>query len=140
MTRWICGLLFAAFALCFGGVSSYAQTEVVTECPAVAPQDGKTPIAYAELRHSDGGIWGFPGPSDVERREGRRVYSMDSYEASGFRRASLLCAFGEWNKTPVFTAVVLIPGLLLKCEAWFIPQPKLLPPRYIRDWCTSRVE
>jgi len=140
MTRWICGLPFAAIALCFGSYPSYAQTEIVTECPAVAPQDGKTPISDAVLRHHDGGVWGFPDPPDIERREGRRVYGMRNYEASGFRRASFLCEFGEWNKPPVFTAVVLIPGLLLKCEAWFIPQPKLLPPRYIRDWCTSRVE
>lgn len=133
-------ILFCAFlfVLLGKGAPSAFAAEIVTECPRISPIDHHTPLAFIHILHDGEGEWGYPD-ADVERREGNRVYQINDFEASEFRKARMECVFAVNRRPPRHSTFLPIPGLLLRCESETseAPEDQDDPGRL---WCTSRVE
>jgi hypothetical protein len=129
--------LMAALLLC--ALRPALAVEVTTECPRVSPSDNRTPLAFVRILHDGDGEWGYPD-ADIERRNGNRLYQMNDFEASDFRKARMECIYAVNRRPPLHSIILPMPGLLLRCEDEGIdppPDPNRLEGR---TWCTSRVE
>jgi hypothetical protein len=133
-------MLFYACALVLLGIGtpSAFAAEIITECPRVSPVDNRTPLAFVSIRHDGENEWGYPD-ADVERRENGRIYRMNDFEASEFRKARMQCIFAVNRRPPRHSTFLPMPGLLLRCESEG-PDTSDYSVMYGRIWCTSRVE
>lgn len=128
----------SALSLLAGAITAQAR-EVRTECPPVAPSDGKTLLGYNDVLHYGDVAHGVHDPDFIETVGNIRRVVYVAFPAE-FRMARIECTYGPRGRPWISRVYVDIPGLLLRCERTFrVPSGHQRHPDD-RYWCISRVD
>jgi hypothetical protein len=131
----------AAVATILIGISASATAmDVVTQCPAVSPNDGSTPISGQFILHFGDMEMGGQIPA-IDIADGKHGYEVEELEWYDLRSANIECRYGPRGSVGRHTVFVRIPGRVLRCE--HLSKSRTSDGENwetLRFWCTSRIE